>query len=180
MDTQANPSSLQSYQMLLYDRALHPELFQLKGRRVVKHAAYEFEGWLMEGSHLLRFEHGPLCACELVTDEEHNLPTAGVVTAFFCAGERDFDHKFRDTPVNYITTVQTETLGENLYLTTFDELAEFARESRALIHRWNDAAGPCLSILDIQRFSREVHAQSYHLLATGGVVLRTQTIFEHA
>ncbi len=178
MENAAKLNSLQTYQVILYDRALHPEFFDLKARRVENVSAFEFEAWLMGGSHLLRFEMGSLCACELVTDQDRGLPNTGVITAFLCAGERDFDHSFKTSPVNYITTVQTETLAENLYMATFEELRAFGRESDALVHQWDDEVGPCLSMLDMQRLSREMHVQAYHLLANQGIVLRTQTIFE--
>ena len=35
-------------------------------------------------------------------------------------------------------------------------------------------------MLDMQRYHREVHVQSYHLVAQGGIVVRTQTIFEQS
>ncbi|MEN0020584.1 MAG: hypothetical protein AAF747_06860 [Planctomycetota bacterium] len=181
MDIAAKATRLQSYQVLLYDRALHPELFELRQRRSVRHGDYECEGWLLRGGHLLRFEMGPVCACELVTDQETGLPESGVVSAFLCAGERDYEHGFGSSAdVNYITTVQTETLSENLYLATHAELLNFGRESEALVHEYADDMGPCASILDMQSYHREVHVQSYHLVAHGGIVLRTQTIFEHA
>lgn len=169
----------QTYQVFLYGRALHPELFQIKARRVVKHGAYEFEAWLMQGMHLLRFEHRTMCASELLVDHEGNLPSTGAVAAFLCAGERDFEHKFPKDRVTYMSTVQTEQLSENLYLATLNELRAHAKETEALVHQWRDEAGPCLSMLDIQRYAKEVHAQAFHLLAQGGLVLRTQTIFEH-
>ena len=178
MSTPVKSPSLLAYQVLLYNRALHPEVFPLKGRRVVKHGTYEFETWVMSGAHLLRFESGGLCACELVSDQEGRLPEAGVVSAFLCAGERDFEHKFTREKVTYMTTVQTETLSENLYLATYDEMMEVARVTNALIHRWDDETGKCLSMIDTQRYNHEIHAQAYHLIATGGLVLRTQTIFE--
>lgn len=178
METPAKVNSLQTYQVVLYDRALHPEFFELKGRRVDRLNGFEFEAWLMHGAHVLRFEMGGVCASELITDQERGLPDAGVVAAFPCGGERDFDHSFKTGPVNYITTVQTETLAENLYLATYEELLAFGRESEALIQTWNDEVGPCLSMLDTQRYSREMHAQAYHLLANQGIVLRSQTIFE--
>jgi hypothetical protein len=78
-----------------------------------------------------------------------------------------------------MSTVQTETLSENLYIATLNELRAHARETEALVHQWRDDSGPCLSMLDIQRYAREVHAQSFHLIAHAGLVLRTQTIFEH-
>lgn len=178
MDTPTRINSLNTYQVVLYDRALHPEFFDLKTRRTEHLNGFEFEAWLMNGAHVLRFEAGPLCASELVTDQERGLPDLGVVTAFLCGGERDFDHSFAGGALNYITTAQTETLAENLYLTTHEELLAFGREGGALIHQWEDEAGPCLSMLDTQRFSTEMHVQAYHLLANQGVVLRTQTIFE--
>jgi hypothetical protein len=170
--------SLQSYQMLLYGRALHPELFPLRKRKVVKHGEYELEVWAMDGAHLLRFEMRSLCACELLTAQEGRLPEAGVVSAFLAAGERDFEHRFAKERVTYMTTIQTETLSENLYIATFDEILDYARASDSLIHRWEDDAGKCLSVIDTQKMNGEVHVQCYHLVAQGGVVIRTQTIFE--
>lgn len=180
MSMPVKANSLQSYQILLYSRALHPELFPLRARKVIRHGDYEFEVWAMEGAHLLRFEHKSLCACELLTGQEGKLPEAGLVTGFLAAGERDFEHRFSRDRVTYMHTVQTETLSENLYLATFDEMLDYARTSDTLIHPWEDDAGHCVSIIDIQRFNKEIHAQCYHLIAQGGVVIRTQTIFEHA
>lgn len=180
MNVPTKSSALQNYQIILYGRALHPELFQLHGRRVVEHTEYELESWVMAGAHLLRFGRGGHCACELVSEQEAGLPTSGVVSAAFCAGERDYEHRFTDHGVTYMSTVQTETLSENLYIATYDEMNDHARENDSLTHRWNDASGRNLSLVDIQRLNSEVHVQAFHLLAQGGLVLRTQTIFELA
>lgn len=169
---------LQTYQLVLYDRALHPELFQLRDRRVIDCAGHEFEAWLMPGAHLLRFGKGTHCICELVSENDRGIPSSGVIAGFFCAGERDFDRDFGSLGVNYMTTVQTEQLNDSIYQSTWDEMLDFAEEAEAMVHRWVDSWGDNLSVLDIQRYSREVHTQSYHLIANGRVVLRTQTIFE--
>ncbi len=172
-------NSLQTYQLLLYNKALHPELFQLRDRRVVTGAGFELEAWIMPGRHLLRFAlNSAACVCELVTDREEEIPEAGVVAGFFCAGERDFDRDFALHGINYMTTVQTEQLNDNIFLSTLDEMREFAASAEALSHAWSDETGPCLSVLDLQRYAREIHAQSYHLISNGRIVLRTQTIFE--
>jgi hypothetical protein len=180
MNLPTRPVSLQSYQSILYRRPLHPELFSLRQRKQLRHGAYELEAWLMPGAHMMRFQHQKFCACELVTYQEDGLPTDGAVTTLACAGEHEFEHRFEAERVTFMTAVQTETLTENLYTATYGEMLAFAEESGAVLHRWDDAElGKCLSMLDIQRFSKEVHAQSYHLIAQGGFVLRTQTIFEH-
>lgn len=177
MSISSKMTTLQTLQLLLYGRALHPELFELKARKVVRHGAYELEAWVLEGAHVVRFGFGKACYTELVTDREVGLPD-GPIEAFLCAGERDFDKRFTADGVNYMTSVQTEQLTENLYLATYDELNDFAREVEAVVHRWDDG-GPCLSMLDIQRYDQEVHVQAYHMSARGGVVLRTQSLFEH-
>lgn len=179
MNAPLKSPSLQAYRLVLYRRALHPELFDIKGRRTITHGEYEFEAWIMPGSHLMRFQFDGLCGTEFVTDQDIALNERGLVTDIQCAGEKDHEHPFSDR-LNYLVTVQTETLPLNLYTATYRELVEFGEESGAMMHLWTtDDGGRCASILDVQRFRKEVHAQAYHLLAPGGIVLRSQTIFEH-
>ncbi len=169
-----------AYQLFLYRRPLHPELFALKGRKTIAHGAYELEAWIMPGAHALRFRHGAFCGSELVTDRDDRLPVDGAVTGFNCNGEQEFEHKFQTEKVTYLTSVQTETLSENLYRSTYDEMIDYAKQTDALVHKWTDENGKkCQSLLDLQRLNKEVHVQGYHLIASGGYVLRTQTIFAH-
>lgn len=178
MNLPAKQNLLQGYHVVLYSRALHPEHFALKGRKVVRYGDYELEAWILPGQHVLRFEHKTLCLSELVSESDKGVPQQGIVSAFLCVGERDFEQQFPKDKVNYMTTVQTESLSENLFHATYDEMIDFARQNQALAHRWNDEAGKCLSVIDIQRMSREVHVQCYHLIAASSFVLRTQSIFE--
>ncbi len=48
-----------------------------------------------------------------------------------------------------MTTVQTETLSDNLFVATYDEMADFGRGSGALTQFWEDEAGKCLSMIDV-------------------------------
>lgn len=179
MNPPSKSTSLQAYRLILYRRALHPELFRVRGRRTISHQGYEFEFWIMPGSHLMRMEYDGTCATELITDQEEGIPDRGILAAIPCAGERDHEQDFGEK-IKYVCTVQTETLPDSLYAATFAELTAFAKENDALVHTWSDDdGGKCASILDVQRFRREVHAQAYHLMAQGGLVLRTQSIFEH-
>lgn len=178
MSNQIKLNSLHAYQVVLYNRALHPELFGLKARKVVRHGDYELESWLMRGAHVLRFECSGKVTSELLTGQEGNLPGAGVVTAFVCQGEHDYEHAFEREKVNYITTVQTESLSDNMYHSAYEEYAEWGKEMKALSVGWTDEVGRCLSLIDVQPQHRELHAQSYHLIANGGLIVRSQTIFE--
>ncbi len=180
MSSPLKQNNLQTHQIVLYSRALHPELFRMKARRVFNGGPYELEVWLMNAAHLLRFEHERHCACELMIEQERDLPASGVVTAFLCAGEHEYEHRFNREGVNYITSVQTETLSESQYHATFDEFNECEGDGVRVRHAWRDDAGPCLSIVEVQQHNREVHAQAFHLVAASRLVLRSQTIFELA
>jgi hypothetical protein len=166
--------------LALYDCAPSLETLGLKGRRVVRHREFELEARLLPGGHVLRFDYRTLCACEFFADQEFAQPLQGQIALFSCAGDRDFEHRFPKDKVTYMTTVQTETLSDSLFAATMDEMAEHARINRSLSHTWDDEAGRCLSLIDIQHMAQQVHVQSYHLVASASLVLRTQSIFEHA
>ncbi len=177
-----NPSALQNigqtFNFVLYERPLHPELFELRGRRVIRHDGYELECWVFAGGHALRFEMGGACYIEVISPSELTLPEANMVDGFPCMSEHETDQHFPKDKIGYINTIQSEQLGENLFRSTYDEMLDYAREADAMVHRWECNDGPCMSIVDVQRYNNEVHAQCYHLLADSGTVLRTQTIFE--
>ncbi len=178
MSFQQKVTSLQSYHMLLYRNALHPEFFGIEGRRRIEHGEYEFEAWIFRGGHALRFQHDGVCLAEIVTDQIETLPERGQVGVFPCAGERDHDATFGER-VSYVTSMQTETLSDHLYLGTYNEMLEHGRQPDVLMSVWKDnpAGKPNLSLVDMQRYHDQVHVQGYHLRADCGLVLRTQTIF---
>lgn len=168
------------HNLILYKKPLHPELFQMKARKNIVHGPSELEAWLMNGSHMVRFQHKALCLSELVTDVDGGLPLTGAVASFQCLNEKDFEQSFREHGVNYITTVQTENLSDSLYRATYQEMLAFAQETDSLKVAYDSAVGngKNLSVLHLVRLAREIHAEAYHLFAQGGLVLRTQTIFE--
>ena len=64
----AKPAGLQSYVMLVYRKAVHPEFFGIEGRRRITHPDYEFEGWIFQGGHAGRFQFANMCVCEVVVE----------------------------------------------------------------------------------------------------------------
>jgi hypothetical protein len=172
----------QTLHLYLYRRPIHPDHFPLKGRRHITATTgkYELEAWIGPGSHALRFRHGTFNCCELVIDRDGGLPVEGAVTGFACAGEHDFQHQFAPERITYNTAVQSETLSSNLYKATYEDMLDYTKQTDALAHKYEDSEGrKCLSLLDLQSLSKEVHCQGFHLIAATGLVVRTQTIFSH-
>lgn len=178
MSFASRTSSLQSYNMILYRNAVHPEFFPIAGRRRIQHGDYEFESWIFKGGHVFRFEFDNQCATEVVLDQLERLPDRGLVATLPCAGEKDHDAQFGDRII-YMTSMQTETLSDHLYNSTYNELLEHGRMCEGLMSVWTDELGRHnLSMIDMQRFSDQVHVQAYHCRSDCGLVLRTQSIFQ--
>jgi hypothetical protein len=176
--TLSKTTSLQSYSLALFRHALHPEFFEIEARKRIVHGGYEFEGWICRAAHVLRFEHNGLCITEVVSEQIDHLPERGHVTTLPCAGERDHESEFSDRIV-YMASLQTETLSDHLYLSTYNEMLQHGHTGDSIMSVWTDELGrPNMSLLDTQRYSDEVHAQAYHIRSDCGLVLRTQSIFQ--
>jgi len=173
-------SNTQLFRLMAYQRALHPELFDLQVRQSQRLENYEFECWLMPAGHVVRFQAQGQALTETVIERGDHLPEKGLVHALPCIGEKEYERQPQpQDKIGYVTTVQTETLTENLYMATYREMCDFAHDAGAMAHRWTDKDGVlCLSLLDTQKYKRELHVQSYHLTGVTGLVLRTQSIFE--
>lgn len=178
MSNPTKASTLQTYHMLVFRKALHPEFFGIEGRNRTKHEDYEAESWIFRGGHSLRFQHNGLCVVEVVVESIDQIPDRGIVATLPCAGERDHEERFGDQLV-YMTTMQTETLSDHLYIGTYKEMLQHSRESDSLVSMWTDELGkPNLSVLDVQATRNELHLQGYHLRSDCGLVLRTQSMFQ--
>jgi len=172
-------SNTQVFRLMVYQRALHPELFELQGRRLHRHGDYEAETWLCAAGHIVRFQSHGHCLTETVLEDGDHLPEHGLVHALPCLGEKDYELESEEGRIGYVTTIQTESLTENLYIATHRELRDFAEETGAMRHEWTDEDGAlCYSMLDVQTYKGEFHLQSYHMVGSTGLVLRTQSIFE--
>ena len=178
MNASTKTAGLQAYQTVLYDRALHPDVFALRSRKIIRHGRYELEAWALQGGHVLRFEYDGVCATEVVSEHENLVPMVGILSASPCNGEHEYEHRFDEDGVVYMTAVQTEQLPENVYLATMEEIREYVSETDSLFHEWVDENGAGMTAVGIHRYAREVHVQCFHFIP-GGLVVRTQSLFEH-
>ncbi|MBX2851947.1 MAG: hypothetical protein KTR15_09405 [Phycisphaeraceae bacterium] len=177
MTINSKSSIAQIPKLMLYKRPLHPELFSFKARRVDRHGDYEVETWLVNGGHVVRFVLDGQSLVEAVLEGNDHLPESNLAHALPCLGEKEYEFEGEGN-VAYFTTLQTESLTENLYLATFREMRDFATEVGALQFEQETPAGPNLYVLDCQKYKNEFHVQGYHLTAGNGNVLRTQSVFE--
>ena len=176
MNFMPRTTSLQAYHMYLFRKALHPEFFRIEAKRKINHGDYELEAWLFQGGHAIQFQHAGATMTEIVSESTDGLPDRGVIARVPCAGERDVEETIAER-IQFVTSIQTETLSDHLYLGTYQEMLEHGQASDSLMTGWEDETGrPNLSVIDVQRYQEEVHVQGYHLRSDCCLVLRSQSI----
>ena len=85
----------------LFDRPLHPELFDIHhDHRVVKNG-YEAQIWVTGCAHVIGFYAGPSSLVEVTADEDAELPQRGRLLELPFRGERDHERKRADG-INYM------------------------------------------------------------------------------
>jgi hypothetical protein len=179
MTTSPRDTSLRTYQLLLYRSPVHPEFFQIGGRINMETGTYEVEAWVHPGGHTVRFEFEGATITEVVVPDTHTLPERGVLTTIPCVGEKDFDEVYADR-ISYVTSIQTETLSDHLYMSSYQEMLEHGQQQSDCLMMPGIKEGrlPSLSVIELQRYADQVHMQSYHFLGDTGLVLRTQSIMQ--
>ena len=74
---------------IVYNRALHPELFEIHhDHRIVK-ARFEAQIWVTGLSHVIGFYRDDAAFCEVVADAATELPRRGRLVSLPFRGEKD-------------------------------------------------------------------------------------------
>lgn len=165
----------------LYQKTLHPELFQILATEKVSRRAYEAEIWLIEGGHVISFTAGKDTLTEVIAmrSEPLQMPDRGQILSVPCRGEKYHEDTYGGS-LRYMISTQEEQLSQTLYDATKSEIACYAAK-RALMTAEVPAtqdSGAALSVLDIERCSHELRVQSFHLFDETLMVIKTQAIIE--
>ena len=110
----------------LFQRPLHPELFQIYASRQLKTEKYEALIWVTGCTHVVSVFAGDVCLSEVVSTPGQLLPHRGLVERFQFRGPRT--HKCTlSRGVSYMTDFQIEKMSANLYRQSHTDLERFAR-----------------------------------------------------
>lgn len=170
---------VQGHHVLLSSRSPALNLLDVRGTRTVRQPGWTLDAWILRGGHVLSFST-PRGArsWETLADLTGHVPETGTVAAFPALGEREFEHRFDRDGFTYMNTLQSENLSEHPYEEQLTEVLAHGRTVGALVHAWTDHRGQHLSMVEIQRYPHEVHCETYHFYPQGGLVIRSQTLFE--
>lgn len=163
----------------VYQRPLHPELFNIHRVKRVRQNRYTAEVWITGLSHVVTIQVGKQIVSELVVEENDLLPKNGLVTSFRFRGERDHTQTF-DDGLKYILSTQVERLTPQLFPSTHRDYVHYA-QNRGLFVSFDDWAPDGLapfSFVDFDARDHELHIHAFHAFPEEMTLLKTQSIFE--
>jgi len=163
----------------LYQRALHPELFNIQRVARVERERYQAEIWVVGLSHVVTVQIGAQILTEVIADDLDLLPKAGLATSFRFRGERDHAQSFQHD-VKYLLSTQVERLTPQLFPATHRDYMHYA-ENRGLFEvfpEWDHEGLSPYSFVDFDARDHELLIHAFHAFPEELTLLKTQSIFE--
>lgn len=174
--------SVASLRFFLFERPLHPELFDIyHDHRVVK-SGYEAQIWVTGCSHVIAFHQERSALVEVVAPEGTELPQRGRLIEMPFRGENEHEESQRGG-VHYIMSFQVETMSPQVYSKTHHDLARVGAQRGLFVPFPMWMTRPPLTpftFIDYDAKPEALHVFAFHAFPEDLTVVKTMTIFELA
>ncbi len=165
----------------LFQRPLHPELFQIYTKRQIKTEKYEALIWITGCTHVVSvFGKDDVFLTEVVSAPGQMLPARGLIERFQFNGPRS--HKCTlNRGLSYMTSFQVEKMSPNLYRRSHMDLERFAR-NRGMFRKFpsletNDGLQP-FCYVDFEARKNELHVHTFEAYPEQVTMIKTQSLFD--
>ena len=164
----------------LFDRALHPELFDIHRDHHVVQTGYEARIWVTGCTHVISVHQDRTTLAEVVADTDNLLPRRGRLLEMPFRGERDHEHK-RTGGIDYMMNFQVETMSPRVYSRTHHDLARRGADRGLFVPFPMWMTQPPLTpftFIDYAASPYALHVFAYHAFPEDLTIIKTQSIFE--
>jgi hypothetical protein len=171
-----NVGSLRFY---LYDRPLHPELFEIYHDHHIIKKDYEAQIWVTGCTHVISFYRGRSSMVELTAAAESTLPQRGQLLELPFRGERDHECK-RAAGINYMMNFQVERMSAAVYSKTHHDLARLGAQRGLFVPfpMWMSNSLTPFTYIDYESRTNGLHVFTFHAFPGELTIVKTQSIFE--
>ena len=163
----------------LFQRPLHPELFQIYAKRELRTAKYEAHIWVTGCTHVASVYAGDMCLVEVISSPGQILPQRGLIERFQFRGPRS--HKCTlSKGISYMTDFQVEKMSANLYRQSHIDLKRFAR-NRGMFVKFPtlEVDGlPPFCYIDFEARQNELHIHTFAAYPDQVTMIKTQSLFD--
>lgn len=170
---------VEELQFCLYERAIHPELFDIHRVKRITQERYQAEIWVVGLTHVVTVQAGNHILTELIAEDTELLPKGGLATTFRFRGERDHAQSF-DGGMKYILSTQVEKMTPQLFPATHRDYVHYAqnRELFLSFEEWSHEGLAPFTFIDYDARDHEFHVHAFHAYPEELTLLKTQSIFE--
>jgi len=152
MDAPKTNLAISELTFSLFQRPLHPELFNIYTKRSLKTEKYETIIWATGCSHVMSVFTKKSCLTELIAMQN----------------------------LSYMTEFQVEKMSPNLYQQSRDDLERFAN-NRGIFTKFPQSAVAGLepfSYIDFEARRDELHLHTFHAFPDKVTIIKTQSLVE--
>jgi hypothetical protein len=173
--------SVGSLRFFLYDRPLHPELFEIYHDHHIVKTGYEAQLWVTGCTHVIGFYRGRSSLVEVTADADNILPQRGQLLELPFRGERDHERK-RAEDINYMMSFQVESMSPAVYTRTHHDLARLGAQRGLFVPfpMWRSHALTPFTFIDYDAKPNGLHVFTFHAFPSELTIVKTQSIFELA
>ncbi len=170
---------LSTLRFYLYDRPLHPELFDIYHDHQILKNGYEVQIWVTGCSHVIGFYRPGMSLVEVTADSDTELPQRGLLLELPFRGERDHECK-RAEGINYMMNFQVETMSPGVYAKTHHDLARQGSHHGLFVPfpMWMANSLTPFTYIDYEARPNELHVFAFHAFPENLTIVKTQSIFE--
>jgi len=163
----------------LYNRPLHPELFDVLACRTVERDGYTLSVRLTRTGHLLGWTDGRVHLVELTATADMELPEAGRRLGHRFDGGRSGRSEFAGG-VRYQISSQVEVLPPEQFLHVHEELAADGARKGLVFHckTGNRLGLSPLGVVIVQAVPSGLSASAFHTFPDELAVIKTQSLIE--
>ena len=162
----------------LFQRPLHPELFQIYANRKLKTEKYQADIWVTGCTHVVTVHTKDMSLAEVVSAPSQPLPQRGLVERFQFRGPRSHKCSLSKT-LHYMTDFQVEKMSRNLYRQSHLDLDRFAK-NRGIFVKYpkveTDGLHP-FCYVDYEARQGELHIHTFAAYPEQLTMVKTQSLF---
>mgnify|MGYP000247652279 CR=1 FL=1 len=162
----------------VYNRALHPELFDVLASQRVERSDFLLHLWITCSGHVLTWTDGKRQLTEVVASQQETLPT-GWLVRMPLRGEQQAD-VLGIPSVRYQASFQEERLPPQLFIEVHDEIIQDGQKEGILIQLGfgSRVALVPVSYLNPQARNNSLVVYAFHTFPEEYTVIKTQSLIE--
>jgi hypothetical protein len=178
MDSLKTNIAIDQLTFSLFQRPLHPELFDIHARRQVKTEDYAATFWITGCTYVIGVFSGDTCLSEIVSTPKQPLPAQGLLERFRFSGPGNYNCTLNQG-IRYTTDYQIEETTPDLYEQKRAGLERLAHD-RGLFVQHPALDGSDLSpfcYIDFEARRTELHIHTVSAYPHQTTLIKTESLF---